>query len=398
MDLKYSDEERAFADEVRAFAQAELDPAVRERVLGHKRLSQEDYQGWHRKLHSRGWVAPNWPTAYGGCGWNAVNRFIHEEVLAEEGAPPLVAFSVNMIGPVLIAFGSDAQKQYYLPRILSGEDWWCQGFSEPGSGSDLASLRTKAVLDGDHWVVNGQKTWTTLAQHANLIFCLVRTDATVKKQEGISMLLIDMNSPGVTVRPIITIDGEHEVNEVFLDDVRVPRENIVGEPGKGWTYAKFLLSHERSGIARVGQAKRELRRLKTIAAAELVDGVPLIETRSFREKIAAVEIELMALELTNLRMIAAEKSGQAPGAEANMLKIKGSEVQQSLTELLMEAVGPYALPFDPDALEPGWNGEPIGPDYAAPLAGTYFNYRKVSIYGGSNEIQRNILSKSLLGL
>ena len=398
MDLKYSEEERAFADEVRAFVKAELDPAVRDRVLNHKRLSKEDYLGWHRKLHAKGWVAPNWPTAYGGCSWNAVNRFIHEEVLAEEGAPPIVAFSINMIGPVLIAFGSDAQKHYYLPRILSGKDWWCQGFSEPGSGSDLASLRTKAVLDGDHWVVTGQKTWTTLAQHANLIFCLVRTDASVKKQEGISMLLIDMNSPGITVRPIITIDGEHEVNEVFFDDVRVPKDNIVGEPGKGWTYAKFLLSHERSGIARVGQAKRELRRLKEIAKAELVDGVPLIETRSFREKIAAVEIELMALELTNLRMIAAEKSGQAPGAEANMLKIKGSEVQQSLTELMMEAVGPYALPFDPDALEPGWNGEPIGPDYAAPLAGTYFNFRKVSIYGGSNEIQRNILSKSLLGL
>ena len=398
MDLTYSDEERAFADEVRAFVQAELDPAVRDRVLNHKRLSKEDYLGWHRKLHAKGWVAPNWPTAYGGCSWNAVNRFIHEEVLAEEGAPPIVAFSINMIGPVLIAFGSDAQKHYYLPRILSGKDWWCQGFSEPGSGSDLASLRTKAVLDGDHWVVTGQKTWTTLAQHANLIFCLVRTDASVKKQEGISMLLIDMNSPGITVRPIITIDGEHEVNEVFFDDVRVPKDNIVGEPGKGWTYAKFLLSHERSGIARVGQAKRELRRLKTIAAAEMVDGVPLIETKTFREKIAAVEIDLMALELTNLRMIAAEKSGQAPGAEANMLKIKGSEVQQSLTELMMEAVGPYALPFDPDALEPGWNGEPIGPDYAAPLAGTYFNFRKVSIYGGSNEIQRNILSKSLLGL
>ena len=398
MDLKYSDEERAFADEVRAFARAELDPVVRERVLNHKRLSKEDFLGWHRKLHAKGWVAPNWPTAYGGCGWNAVYRFIHEEVLAEEGAPPIVSFSINMIGPVLIAFGSDRQKQYYLPRILSGEDWWCQGFSEPGSGSDLASLRTKAELDGDHWVVNGQKTWTTLAQHANLIFCLVRTDPTVKKQEGISMLLIDMNSPGVTVRPIITIDGEHEVNEVFFDDVRVPKENIVGEPGKGWTYAKFLLSHERSGIARIGLAKRELHRLKAIAAAETVDGVPLIETKSFREKIAAVEIDLMALELTNLRMIAAEKSGQAPGAEANMLKIKGSEVQQTLTELMMEAVGPYALPFDPDALEAGWNGEPIGPDYAAPLAGTYFNYRKVSIYGGSNEIQRNILSKSLLGL
>jgi alkylation response protein AidB-like acyl-CoA dehydrogenase len=377
---------------------AELDPAVRDRVLNHKRLSKEDYLGWHRKLHEKGWVAPNWPKAYGGCGWNAVNRYIHEEVLAEEGAPPIVAFSINMIGPVLIAFGSDAQKQHYLPRILSGEDWWCQGFSEPGSGSDLASLRTKAVLDGDHWVVNGQKTWTTLAQHANLIFCLVRTDTTVKKQEGISMLLIDMNQPGITVRPIITIDGEHEVNEVFFQDVRVPKENIVGEAGKGWTYAKFLLSHERSGIARVGQAKRELRRLKEIARAEMVDGVPLIETKSFREKIAAVEIDLMALELTNLRMIAAEKSGQAPGAEANMLKIKGSEVQQTLTELMMEAVGPYALPFDPDALEPGWNGEPIGPEYAAPLAGTYFNYRKVSIYGGSNEIQRNILSKSLLGL
>jgi alkylation response protein AidB-like acyl-CoA dehydrogenase len=302
-----------------------------------------------------------------------------------------------MVAPVIIAFGSPDQKARYLPRILATDDWWCQGFSEPGSGSDLASLRTRAVLDGEDWVVNGQKTWTTLAQHADMIFCLVRTDPDAKKQEGISFLLIDMKSPGITVRPIITIDGEHEVNEVFFDDVRVPGENLIGEPGKGWTYAKYLLSHERTGIARVGQSKRELKRLKQIAAAEEADGTSLLDTKAFRDKIAALEIDLMALEITNLRFIdAARKRG--PGTEASILKIKGSEIQQQLTELMMEAIGPYALPFDPDALDEGWNGEPIGPDYAAPLAPDYFNARKISIYGGSNEIQKNILAKAVLGL
>jgi len=398
MDLNYTAEEIAFAEEVRQWVRANLPPATRDKVLNHKHLSKEEHVAWQRLLHERGWGGPNWPKEYGGTGWNAVQRHIFDDILAEEGAPQQIPFGTNMIGPVLIAFGSPAQKAHYLPRILRMDDWWCQGFSEPGSGSDLASLRTKAVLDGDHWVINGQKTWTTLAQHANMIFLLARTDPAAKPQKGISMLLVDMNTPGISVRPIITIDGEHEVNEVFFDDVRVPKDSIVGEPGMGWTYAKFLLSHERTNIARIGRSKAELKRLKKIAAEETVDGVPLIQTPGFAEKIAALEIELMALELTNLRMIAAETEGKAPGAEANMLKIKGSEIQQTLTELMMEAVGPYALPFNPAAREPGWNGEPIGPDHAAPLAPDYFNYRKVTIYGGSNEIQRNILAKAVLGL
>jgi alkylation response protein AidB-like acyl-CoA dehydrogenase len=398
MDLRYTAEELAFAEEVRAWVRANLSPSTRDKVLNAKRLAKQDYLDWHRKLYERGWVVPAWPKEHGGTGWTTIQRHLFEEVLSEEGAPEIVAFSVRMIGPVLIAFGNEQQKSHYLARIRSGEDWWCQGFSEPGSGSDLASLRTKAVLDGDHWVVNGQKTWTTLAQHADMIFCLVRTDSSVKKQQGISMLLIDMKSPGVTVRPIITIDGAHEVNEVFFDDVRVPKENLVGEVNKGWDYAKFLLSHERTGIARVGRSKRELARLKHIAKTELVDGVPLIETQSFRGKIAALEIELMALEISGMRMLAAAQEGKAPGAEANMLKIKGSVIQQRLTELMMEAVGPYALPFNSEAREIGWNGTPIGPEYAASLAPDYFNYRKTSIYGGSNEIQRNILSKAKLGL
>lgn len=398
MDLDYTAEEKAFAEEVRAWVRATLPADTRHAVEHHKRLRKEQYTGWQRALADRGWGAPSWPTRFGGPGWTPVQKHIFDEVLSEEHAPPPLPFGLNMIGPVIMAFGSKAQQDHYLPRILTQEDWWCQGFSEPGSGSDLASLRTKAVLDGDHWVISGQKTWTTLAQHANMIFVLARTDFQAKPQKGISMFLVDMALPGVTVRPIITVDGEHEVNEVFFDDVRIPKDCIVGEPGTGWTQAKFLLSHERTGIARIGRSKSELKRLKHIAATETVDGVPLIETPGFREKVAGLEIELMALELTNLRMLAAEKHGEAPGAEANMLKIRGSEIQQTLTELMMEAVGPYALPFDPQAREQGWNGEPIGPDYAAPLAPDYFNYRKVTIYGGSNEIQRNILAKAHLGL
>ncbi|WP_224365548.1 acyl-CoA dehydrogenase family protein [Hyalangium versicolor] len=398
MDLNYTPEELAFADEVRQWVRANLSPETRDRVLHHKHLDKEEQVTWQRQLYERGWGAPLWPKEYGGTGWNSVQNYLFEEVLAEEGAPPALPFGLSMIGPVLMAFGSQRQKDYYLPRILRMDDWWCQGFSEPGSGSDLASLRMTAVLDGDHWVLNGQKTWTTLGQYANIIFLLARTDPAAKKQQGISMLIADMATPGITLRPIIMLDGEHEVNEVFFDNVRIPKENIVGEPGAGWTYAKFLLSHERTNIARIGRSKAELKRLKEIAATETVDGVPLIQNEAFRKKIAAVEIELMALELTNLRMIAAERSGHAPGAEANMLKIRGSEIQQSLTELMMEAVGPYALPFNPAAREPGWSGEPIGPEYAAPLASDYFNFRKTTIYGGSNEIQRNILAKSVLKL
>ena len=398
MDLNYSAQELAFRDEVRAFVREHLPYEISRKVLEHKRLAKDDYLRWQKILSERGWMAPNWPVEYGGAGWNAVQRHIFDEECAEAGAPRIIPFGVNMVGPVIIAFGSPRQKQHYLPRILSNADWWCQGYSEPGAGSDLASLKTRAERQGDRYLVNGQKTWTTFAQHADMIFCLVRTATTGKRQEGISFLLIDMHSPGVTVRPIITLDGEHEVNEVWFENVEVPAENLVGEEGRGWTYAKFLLAHERSGIAGVGASKRELRTLKAIAAQEQRNGRPLVEDPRFRDRIARVEIDLMALEITNLRVLAAEREGRAPGAEVSMLKIQGSDIQQALTELMMDAVGPYALPYLPDAWGDHWLGERVGPEYAAPLAARYFNYRKVSIYGGSNEIQRNIIAQHILGL
>jgi len=398
MDLNYSAQELAFRDEVRAFVRERLPHEISRKMLEHKRLGKDDYLRWQTLLSERGWMAPNWPVEHGGAGWNAVQQHIFDEECAEAGAPRIIPFGVNMVGPVIIAFGSPWQKQHYLPRILSNEDWWCQGYSEPGAGSDLASLKTRAERQGERYVVNGQKTWTTLAQYADMIFCLVRTASTGKRQEGISFLLIDMRSPGVTVRPIVTLDGEHEVNEVWLENVEVPAENLVGEEGRGWTYAKFLLAHERSGIAGVGASKRELRMLKYIASQEQRNGRPLIEDPRFRDRIARVEIDLMALEITNLRMLAAEREGRAPGAEVSMLKIKGTDIQQALTELMMDAVGPYALPHLPDAWGDHWLGERVGPEYAAPLAARYFNTRKVSIYGGSNEIQRNIVAQHILGL
>ncbi len=398
MDLNYSAQELAFRDEVRAFVRERLPHEISRKMLEHKRLGKDDYLRWQTLLSERGWMAPNWPVEYGGAGWNAVQQHIFDEECAEAGAPRIIPFGVNMVGPVIIAFGSAWQKQHYLPRILSNEDWWCQGYSEPGAGSDLASLNTRAERRGERYIVNGQKTWTTLAQYADMIFCLVRTASTGKRQEGISFLLIDMRSPGVTVRPIVTLDGEHEVNEVWFENVEVPVENLVGEEGRGWTYAKFLLAHERSGIAGVGASKRELRMLKFIASQEQRNGRPLLEDPRFRDRVARVEIDLMALEITNLRMLAAEREGRAPGAEVSMLKIKGTDIQQALTELMMDAVGPYALPHLPDAWGDHWLGERVGPEYAAPLAARYFNYRKVSIYGGSNEIQRNIVAQHILGL
>jgi alkylation response protein AidB-like acyl-CoA dehydrogenase len=399
MELAFTPKEQEFRAEVREFIAQNLPADIQDKVLNGKRMGREDFLRWHRVLHKRGWVAPNWPVDAGGTGWSAVEKHIFEDEIAEAGAPPVIPFGVTMCGPVIIRFGDERQKQFFLPRILSGEHVWCQGFSEPGSGSDLASLRTKAVRDGDHYIVNGQKIWTTSAHFADWIFNLVRTDPQAKKQqEGISFLLIDMKTPGITVRPIVTMDGGREVNEVFFDNVKVPAENLVGEENKGWTYAKFLLGNERTGIARVGASKRELKHLKEIAANEREGGQALIDSPRFRDKIAELEIELMALEITNLRMIAAMRGGKGPGPESSILKIKGSEIQQRLTELAMEAVGPYAAPFQREALEEGWNEEPIGPDYAAPLAPHYFNYRKVSIYGGSNEIQKNVISKMMLGL
>ena len=396
MDLHFTDDDLAFRDRVRAFLDAALPDDLRRKVLGHLRLEKDDYVRWHRILARQGWAAPGWPEAYGGPGWTPVQRHIFDEECARAGTPPILPFGVNMVAPVIMAFGSQAQKDYYLPRILSCEDWWCQGYSEPGAGSDLASLTTGAVRDGDDYIVNGQKTWTTLAQHADMIFCLVRTGGGVRKQEGISFLLIDMHAPGVSVRPIRMLDEEHEVNEVFFDNVRVPAANLVGEENRGWTYAKYLLGHERTGIAAVGRSKRELARLKVLAGREQVDGRPLIAHPPFAAKVAGLEIELMALEMTVLRVLA--RADKAPGPEASVLKVRGTEIQQRLTELMVEAAGPMALPFDPGYLAGERENSLADDDFAAPLMAHYFNYRKTSIYGGSNEIQRNIIAQMILGL
>ncbi|MGH7046527.1 MAG: pimeloyl-CoA dehydrogenase large subunit [Stellaceae bacterium] len=401
MDLRFTPEELAFRDEVRDFFRDNLPASIRAKLVAGKRLAKDDIVIWQRILNKKGWAVANWPREWGGTGWSPVQQYIFQEELQLTPAPQPLGFGVTMVGPVMIAFGSQVQKRRFLPRIANLDDWWCQGFSEPGAGSDLASLRTAAKRDGGRYVVNGQKTWTTLAQHADWIFCLVRTDTEVKKQEGISFLLIDMKTPGITVRPIITIEGGHEVNEVFFDDVEVPAENLVGEENKGWDYAKYLLGRERTGIARVGLSKERIRRIKELAALERDGEVPLIEDERFREKLAAVEVELKALEMTQLRVVAAERhrTDNKPDPASSILKIKGSEIQQATTELLMEVVGPYALPYQPEREgDERWNEPPIGPEWAGPVAPTYFNWRKTSIYGGTNEIQKNIVAKAILGL
>ena len=397
MDLEYTADELAFRAEVRCFLQESLPQDLSDKVLANKRIRRDDIVRWHLILAKRGWVATLWPTEYGGAGWNVVRRHIFDDECALAGAPPILPFGVQMVGPVIIKFGTEAQKKHYLPRILDGTDWWCQGYSEPGSGSDLASLSTRALRQGDHYIVNGQKTWTTLGQHANRIFCLVRTDPAAKQQQGISFLLIDMASPGITVRPIITLDGEHEINEVFFDDVQVPVANLVGTENQGWTCAKYLLTHERTGHAATGMVKQALRHLKSIAARQVRHGRPLLEDPSFRRALAEIEVELMAIEITNLRVIASVQAGGVPGAESSMLKVCGSEIRQAISDLMRRAVGPYALPFLPEALDAPDVSVPV-PLYATPLAGQYFNRRKLSIYAGSNEIQKNIIAKATLGL
>ena len=401
MDLNYSQEELAFRDEVRAWLKANLPQDLHDKMANYDVLGREDLLRWHKILAKQGWVAPSWPKEFGGTSWNVVQRYIFEDECGFAGTPPLIPFGLSMCGPVLIRFGTEAQKKRFLPRIYQGEDFWCQGYSEPGSGSDLASLKTKAERRkddkfGDHYVVNGQKTWTTLGHFADWIFCLVRTDSSMsKRQEGISFLLIDMKTPGITVRPLILMDGGHEVNEVFFDDVKVPAENLVYEEGKGWTVAKYLLGHERMNTGRIGASKRELAKLKEFAGQQKGDdGKSLIEDARFRDKLTRVEVELMALEITNLRFLdQMRRSGQPPGADVSMLKIKGTEIQQALTELSMQAVGPLAQPF-----------KAVGPEnagfdeFTAGLAPRYCNFRKTTIYAGSNEIQRNIISKMTLGL
>src|SRR5580692_11523864 len=401
MDLAFSKEEVAFRDEVRAFFKDNVPPSTRQKLQEGRHLSKDEMVTWWRILNKKGWGVSHWPKEYGGTGWTSVQSYIFNEELQMHPAPAPLAFGVSMVGPVIYTFGNEKQKKQYLPRIANVDDWWCQGFSEPGSGSDLASLKTKAERKGDKWIINGQKTWTTLAQHADMIFCLCRTDPGAKKQTGISFIVFSMKSKGVTVRPIETIDGGREVNEVFLDDVEVPYENLIGEENKGWDYAKFLLGNERTGIARVGVSKERIRRIKELAATERAGDKPLIEDERFREKLAAVEVELKALEITQLRVVAAERrrTDNKPDPASSILKIKGSEIQQATTELLLEVVGPYALPYQPEHRDDErWNEPPIGPEWAGPIAPTYFNWRKTTIYGGTNEIQKNIIAKAILGL
>jgi len=377
MDLNYSAEELSFRDQTRAWLEANLPKDLRDKVANYEHLSRDDLLRWHRILANKGWVAPAWPKEWGGTDWNVVQRYIFEEELGYVGSPPLIPFGITMCGPVLLRFGTEAQKKRFLPRIYNGDDFWCQGYSEPGSGSDLASLKTKAVRSGDHYVVNGQKIWTTLGHYADWIFCLVRTDSSVeKRQEGISFLLIDMKTPGITVRPLILMDGAHEVNEVFFEDVKVPAENLVFQENKGWTVAKYLLGHERMNTGRIGASKRELAKLK-----DFVSQRNIVDVR-FKDRLTRLEVELMALEITNLRFLdTMRRTGQPPGADVSMLKIKGTEIQQGLTELMMQAEDPAE---------------------AAAIAGSlgprYCSMRKTTIYAGSNEIQRNIIAKMTLGL
>ncbi len=397
MELQLGPEDQAFKEKMREFMNNNLPKDIQHKVSMGLGLVKDDYVTWQKIVGQAGWLAPGWPMEFGGTGWSPMERHIFNEEMARANAPRIMPFGVTMVGPVIIAFGSEEQKKFYLPRILTSEDWWCQGYSEPGSGSDLASLKTRAIRDGDEYIVNGSKTWTSFAQFADMIFCLVRTSTEGKKQSGISFLLIDMNSPGIDVRPIKTMDGGVEINQVFFDNVRVPLKNLVGKENHGWDYAKYLLGHERTGTADIGQSRNQVTRVRQIAREELVDGKPLLDDPVFQNKIAEIEIAILALESVLLQALAAESAGQPPGPEASLIKLRGTEIQQEITELLFEAVGNYAHPYVPEALEMGWNEEPIGPDYAASIAPRYFNTRKTTIYGGSSEIQKNIIAKAVLG-
>jgi len=397
MDLSYSADELAFRNHVRGWLEANLPSEIRDKVVGYHGLSKEDYIRWHKILAAQGWSVPHWPEEWGGTGWDITRRYLYDEQFGLAGAPMLPPFGPSMCASVLLRFGTPQQKDRFLPRIRNGDDFWVQGYSEPGAGSDLAALKTRAVREskstGDIYRVSGQKIWTTLGQYGDWIFCLVRTDTTAeKRQEGISFLLIDMATPGITVRPLILMDGGHEVNEIFFDDVSVPVQNLVHEENKGWTVAKYLLGHERMGSGSVGSSRRELATLKDLARRELKNGQPLLNDPRFRDKLTRVEIELDALELTSMRFLdKMRRTGQPPGADVSMLKIRGTEVQQMITELMMQAVGPMAQPFKAV-------GGGVIDHFTSRLSPRYFNFRKASIYAGSNEIQRNIIAKMTLGL
>lgn len=396
MDLTWNSEEIAFREEVQAFLREKFPADLREKTFRHQRLKKEDYIRWHRLLADHGWGAPNWPKEYGGTGWTPVQRLIFEIETFKAGAPRLLSFGLTMIGPVLMKFGSEAQKAKYLPRIITVEDWWCQGYSEPGSGSDLASLKTRAERVGDKYVINGQKTWTTLAHHADHMFCLCRTDPAAKAQRGISMILIDMRQPGVTVRPIKTLDGGKEVNEVWLENVEAPLENLVGEENQGWTYAKYLLGHERTGIAGIGHCHRELAILKSLAERTTASGESLSLNPRVRDDINRIEAKVLALEMLLLRVAANSEAG--PGPEASILKIRGSELQQDLARLQMQVAGADSWPYDPDWMHAEADFHGPGDEFSAAASAGYFDMRKTSIYGGTNEVQKGIIVKHIIGV
>lgn len=391
MDLSFTTEEQAFRDEVRSFLDASLTPELAAKGAANRELTKADMEQWHALLNAKGWLAVTWPKEFGGTGWTAVQRHIFEEECAIGNAPRIVPFGLNMLGPVLIKFGTDAQKAEILPRILNGDDWWCQGYSEPGAGSDLASLKTRAERDGDEYVINGQKTWTTLGQHADRIFCLVRTLADGKPQRGISFVLVDLDTPGIEMRPIKLLEGGHEVNEVFFTDVRVPVGNLVGEENQGWTIAKYLLTHERTNIAGVGFATRDMGKLKELTKQVKRNGAYLCEDTLFMAQVVELEADLEAMRITNLRMLQSANDGAAPGPEASMLKIKGTVIRQKINALYRSALGPHAAAMPQDAIT--HDGLPVE---AINAAATYFNNRKLSIFGGSNEIQRNIIANDIL--
>lgn len=400
MNVTFTTEERAFRDEVRAFFRDEMPDGIADKQRLGVPLERNDYVSFQKALFRKGWAGYNWPVEYGGTGWSTVQKYIFGAEMAAANAPGIITFGLGMVGPVIYTFGSEEQKRRFLPDILESNTWWCQGYSEPGSGSDLASLKTRAELAGDHYVVNGTKTWTTLGHWADWIFCLVRTSTDVaRRQEGISFLLIDMKTPGVTVKPIITIEGDHEVNEVHFENVQVPVGNLVGEEGKGWTYGKVLLQHERTGTARVAHTNYRLDKLRRQASRSIRGAAPLAEDRNFMRKLAAVEVELKALEFTELRTLAAVASGKAPGPESSILKLRGTELQQAVDELYLEAAGYYALPYVPSQYTLDFPPDQrVGEGNETQSSLKYFNFRKASIYGGSNEIQKNIIAKHVLGL
>ena len=391
MDINFSDADNQFRQEVKDYLENKYPKHVKEKQNNGEQLTKQDMIDYHKSLYEQGWAGYNWPVEYGGTGWSPTQIYIFQEELGYANTPTILPFGLNMVGPVIYTFGNEEQKKKFLPDILEFNTWWCQGYSEPGSGSDLASLKTKAVRDGDHYIVNGSKPWTTLAQNADWIFCLVRTETTQKKQEGISFLLIDMKTEGIEVKPIITIDGDHEVNSVFFTDVKVPAENLIGEEGKGWTYAKFLLAHERFGIAGVPNQKYSLKLLKE-RTKDFADD-------DLKKKIADYEIELSALEFTELRTLAALANGGHPGAESSIIKIKGTELQQRLTEMYVEAAGQYILPYEgPEGFNSNNTPASNVSDFSSQAVSRYLNFRKTSIYGGSNEIQKNIIAKAILGV